>query len=141
MPVGSTHTVAAIGYIEHYGQQKLAVKLQDGIVYQAGENLEGQKEQLMDGCKIRINNTKLSATRKKFADCKVVQRGDWAGVLDYERVALLAPSKKCKAVKVLGVNSIEHKGQKRKLLLTEDGVVYNIKRSKLEDTVKTGQYV
>ena len=43
LPLGSTHTVTAIGYIDHYGQQKLVVKLEDGISYQAGEHLERQK--------------------------------------------------------------------------------------------------
>ena len=43
LPLGSTHTVTAIGYIDHYGQQKLVIKLEDGISYQAGEHLERQK--------------------------------------------------------------------------------------------------
>ena len=34
------------------------------------------------------------------------------------------------------VKPVEHKGQKRKLVLTEDGAIYKIKRSKLEDHVK-----
>ena len=34
LPLGSTHTVTAIGCIDHYGQQKLVVKLDDGITYQ-----------------------------------------------------------------------------------------------------------
>ena len=94
----------------------------------------------MDGCKILINKTKLS-TRKMFAVCKIIQRGDWTGVLDYDKVSLLAPSMKRKAFKVLDVKTIEHKGQRRKLLLTENGTVYKIKRSKLEYTVKAGQYI
>ena len=48
---------------------------------------------------------------------------------------------KAKAIKVLDVKPIEHKGQKRKLVLTEDGNVYKVKRSKLEDNAKAGQYV
>ena len=36
---------------------------------------------------------------------------------------------------------MEHKGQKRKLLLAEDGTVYKVKRSKLENNVEAGQYV
>ena len=46
LPLGSTHTVVTVGHIEHYGQQELVVKLGDGILYQAGDNLEQQKEQL-----------------------------------------------------------------------------------------------
>lgn len=33
LPLGSTCTVLAIGYSEHYGQQKLVVKLEDGSLY------------------------------------------------------------------------------------------------------------
>ena len=42
--------------------------------------------------------------------------------------------------KVLDVKPVAHKGQKRKLILTEDGRVYKDKRSKLENSVKAGQY-
>ena len=141
LPLGSTHTVTAIGYIEHYGQQKLVVKLGDGILYQAGENLERQKEQLTEMCKIVISKTKLSQTRKKFAVCKIVQHGDWAGVLDYDDVPLLPAKKKRSALKVLDVKPVEHRGQKRKLLLAEDGTVYKVKRSRMENNVEAGQYV
>lgn len=143
LPLGSTYTILAIGYSEHYGQQKLVLKLDDGTLYQAGDNLEEQKEQLMDGCKIVITKTKLSSTRKKYAICKIVQRGDWAGILEYEKVPLLPPNNKRKNVKVLDVKPIVFKGKKRKLLLVEDayGAVYKVKRSKLEDTVQPGQFV
>ena len=141
LPLGSTHTVTAIGYIEHYGQQKLVVKLGDDILYQAGEILERQKEQLTEMCKIVISKTKLPQTRKKFAECKIVQHGDWAGVLDYDEVPLLPAKKKRSALKVLDVKSVEHRGQKRKLQLAEDGTVYKVKRSKMENNVEAGQYV
>ena len=141
LPLGSMHTLVAIGYIEHYVQEKLVVKLDDGALYQAGDHLEEQKEQLTAECEIIISKTKLSSTRKKFAICKVVQRGNWAGVLDYKKVPLLPANKKRKAMKILDVKPVEHKGEKRKLLPTEDGSVYKVKRSKLENNVKTGQHV
>ena len=95
LPLGSTHTVVAIGHIEHYGQEKLVVKLDDGILYQAGDNLEQQKEQLKNGCKIIINKVRVNnSTKRRFGLCKVVQKGDWAGVLDYEKVPLLPASNK-----------------------------------------------
>lgn len=50
-PLGSTHIVVGIGHVEHYGQEKLFVKLDDSTIYQARDNLEQQKEQLMYGCK------------------------------------------------------------------------------------------
>ena len=142
LPLGSTHTVVAVGHIEHYGQQKLVVKLGDGILYQAGENLEQQKEQLKNGCNIIINKARVNnSTKRKFAICKIVERGDWVGVVDYEKVPLLPVNKKRNAVKVLDVKSVEHKGVKRKLLLAEDGTVYKVKCSKLENNVEAGQYV
>jgi hypothetical protein len=106
LPLGSTYILVAIGYVEHYGQERLVVKLADDTIYQAGDNLEEQKEQLTAECKIIVSKTKLSSTRRKFAVCKVVQRGDWAGALDYEKVPLLPASKKRKAIKVLDVKPI-----------------------------------
>ena len=141
LPLGSTHTVTAIRYIDHYEQEKLVVKLDYGTIYQAGDNLEQQKEQLRNGCKVVISKTKLSPTTKKFAICKVVQKGDWTGLLDYEKAPILPRKKKRGVLKVLGVKPVKHKRQKRKLLVTEDGTVYKVKRSKLENTVEIGQHV
>ena len=141
LPLGSTHTVVAIGHIEHYGQEKLVVKLDDGILYQAGDNLEQQKEQLKNGCKIIMNKVRVNnSTKRRFGLCKVLQKGDWAGVLDYEKVPLLPASNKRSVLKVLDVKPVENKGQKRKLLLTEDRTVYKVKRSKLENNIEAGQY-
>ena len=62
-------------------------------------------------------------------------------MLDYEKVSPLPLKKKRGVLKVLDVESVEHKGQKRKLLLVEDGTVYIVKRSNLENTVEPGQHV
>ena len=62
-------------------------------------------------------------------------------MLDYEKVTLFPANKKRNAVKMLDVKSVEHKGQKRKLLLVEDGTVCKVKRSKLENKVEAGQCV
>ena len=74
------HTVQAIGYSEHHGQ----LKFDTGQKYQAGENVEQQKEQLTESCKIRDNNS----TKRRFAIYKIVQEGEWAGVLEYKKVPL-----------------------------------------------------
>ena len=50
--------------------------------------------------------------------------------------ALSPESNKRKKCNVLDVKPVQHKGQKRKLLLTEDGNVYKVKRSNCE-TVTT----
>ena len=39
------------------------------------------------------------------------------------------------------VKYVEHEGQERKLLLAEDGTVYKVKRSKMENNVEGGHYV
>ena len=74
-------------------------------------------------CKIMVTRTKLSSTRRKFAVCKVVQKGDWTELLDYEKVPPLQVSKKRSDLKALHVQTVKHKGQKHKLLLAEDGTV------------------
>ena len=65
--------------------------------------------------------------------CKIVQPGDWAGIVEYEKVSLLPlGEKKLGVLSVLDVKPVEHKGQKRKLLLTKDRTVYKVKGFKLE---------
>ena len=56
-------------------------------------------------------------------------------------VPLLPAEKKNGACSVLDVMSVEHKGQKRKLLLTEDETFYKLRRSNLENIVKPVQCV
>jgi len=63
------------------------------------------------------------------------------GILDYKGMPLLPASNKRSVLEMLDAKSVEHKGQKRKLLLTEDGTVYKVKRSKLENNVEAGHYV
>ena len=128
------HTVQAIGYSKHYGQ----LKLDTGQKYQPGENVEHQKEQLTESCKIIITKIRdNNSTKRRFAICKIVQEGEWAGVLEYKKVPLY----RRKSLKILDVKSVQHKGKKRKLLLAEDGTVYKVKSSKLEDIVKAWQFV
>ena len=104
--------------------------------------MEQQKEQLKNGCKIIINKVRVNnSTKRRFGLCNVVQKGDCAGVLDYEKVPLLPASNKRSVLKVLDVKPVEHKRRKRKLLLTVDGTVYKVKRSKIENNVEAGEYV
>lgn len=140
LPLGSIYTVTAIGNSEHYGQQKLVLKLDDGSLYQAGPHVEENKEQLTQGCRLVIQKARVNiSTRRKFAVCKIVQRGDWAGVIDYNKAPLLPAKRSC--VKVMAVQIVEMKGEKRKLVLVEDGTVYKMKKSRLEDTVQAGQII
>ena len=56
--------------------------------------------------------------------------------MDYEKTPILA--KRDGSTCVLDVKSVEVKGAKRKLLLTDNGTVYKLKKSKLEDNVMPG---
>ena len=65
-----------------------------------------------------------------------MQLGDWSGLVYYKQVPML--SLKNKDAKVLDLKTITHNFQKRKLVLFEDGNVYKIKKSKLDDNAKPG---
>ena len=58
-------------------------KLECGTLYHADENLEEQKEHLADGCRLAINKIRVNnSTKRKFALCKIVRKGDWVGVVE-----------------------------------------------------------
>ena len=48
--------------------------------------------------------------------CKIVEKGDWSGFVDYKSVPMLN-----KDAKVLDVKTVTYNSQKRKLVLLEDG--------------------
>ena len=50
-------------------------------------------------------------------------------------------TKKEQSEQTKDVKPVEHKGQKRKLVITNDGTVYKVKRSKMENSVEAGLYV
>ena len=136
LPVRSVHVVTALGYAKHYGKDKLVVQLDNGVSYQAGEFLETCKDSLLNGCKIIIEKCRVYSSKRKYVVCKIVEKGDWSGLVDYKLVPML--SSKNKDAKVLDVKTVTHNSQKRKLVLLEDGTVYKIKKSKLEDHVSPG---
>ena len=58
-----------------------------------------------------------------------MKKGDWAGLVDYQETPMLL--KKYNTLKrVIDVGYIEYKGKMRKLVLTEDGLVYKVKEAK-----------
>ena len=69
--------------------------------------------------KIRTN----VKTRKKYAVCSVFEKGDWTASVEYENVPIFPKNKMDGETCVLDIRTVEAKGQKRKLLLTqrEDG--------------------
>ena len=81
------------------------MQLDNGMRYQAGEFLDACKDRLLDGCKIIIEKLRLDKARRKSAVCKIVQRGDWSGLVDYKQVPML--SSKNKDAKVLDVKTVK----------------------------------
>ena len=135
--VGSVHKIEAIGEIIHYGTSRLVVKIGDKI-YQAGQDLEKIKDQLTLGCSIKIEKIRKNQTRHvKYAICSVYDKEDWTAMVDYSKTPML--SKFDGSTCVLDVRSVNIKGTKRKLLLTNTGDIYKLKKSKLEEGLKPGQ--
>ena len=130
--------VTSMGYKKHFGSDKLVVQLDNGKLYQAGEFLEKQTDKLFLGTKLLLTGTRLNRnTRRKFVVCNIVQNGDWAGLLDYKKVNLLPMHRETKS-QVLDFKSVNVKGTKRKLVLLDNGDIFKLKKSKLEDTVSFG---
>ena len=79
----------------------------------------------------------------KYVVCSVFEKGDWTASVKYENVPILSKNNMDGETCVLDVKTVEVKGQKRKLLLTqrENGnpqIVYKLKKSKLEENIKVG---
>jgi hypothetical protein len=141
--VGSVHIVNRQGYINHYGTERLVVSV-DGHIFQAGDDLEEKVLLLKNICKIKIEKIRTNVTtRKKYAVCSVFEKGDWTASVEYGNVPLLPRNEMDGKTCVLDVRTVEVKGQKRKLLLTqrEDGdpqIIYKLKKSKLEENIQVG---
>ena len=97
LPVGSVYVVTALGYAKHYGKDKLVVQLDNGVSYKAGEFLETCKDRLLGGCKIVIEKCRVDSSKRKYVVCKIVEKGDWSGLVDYKLVPML--SAKTRALK------------------------------------------
>jgi len=82
--------------------------------------------------KVRVNRAKCI----KFAIYSIYETGDWTSVVAYKEAPML--NKFNGGTCVVDVRSVEVNGIKRKLLLTNDGDVYKLKKSKLEETIKPG---
>ena len=71
LDIGSVHNVDGWGNIKHYGTERLVISL-DGTIYQAGENLEENVDQLKHLCKIKIEKIRTNRNRHvKYAVCSV----------------------------------------------------------------------
>ena len=136
LPVSSTHKVTAIGFVSHYGTQRLVIKIGDTF-YQAGQDLESNVAKLKQNCTVKIEKVRINrSARSKYAICSIYEPGDWTAHVDYAKTLILA--RRDGSTCVVDVKTVDIKGIKRKLLLTDNGSVYKLKKSKLEDSVQPG---
>ena len=136
LPVETIYKLFAVGYITHYGTSRLVVKIEENI-YQAGQDLEEKVDKLTLGCSIKIEKIRTDRDRHiKYAICSIYEKGDWTSMVDYTKTSML--SKFDGNTCIVDVRSVDVKGSKRKLLLTNAGDVYKLKKSKLEETITPG---
>ncbi len=134
--IGSVHQIEAAAYITHYGTPRLVLQI-SGTIYQAGQDLEDKADQLTPYCSIKIGKVKLNISRRiKYAICTVHKKGDWTVMTDYTKTPML--SKFDGSTYIVDVQTVDVKGTKRKLLLTNTGDVFKLKKSKLEERIKPG---
>ena len=101
--------------------------------------MEGKVERIIPGCSIKIEKIRKNKTRHvKYAICSIYEQGDWTGITDYSKTPML--TKFDGSTNVVDVRTVEMKGVKRKLLLTNTGKIYKLKRSKLEESLRLGQF-
>ena len=79
-PINTRLKVKAIGYVKHYGKERLIISVRGnmlGGLFQGGEDLERKIDQLSNGCCIQIDKIKINRNRKvKYAVCSVYKRED-----------------------------------------------------------------
>ena len=89
LQIKSVHNVEAVGFVQHYGRERLVVSI-GGKIFQAGDDLEEKGNQLKTLCKIKIEKIRTNTkTRQKYAICSVYEKGDWTALVDYNKVQML----------------------------------------------------
>ena len=138
LPVGSVHKIEAIGHITHYGTPRLVIKISK-MIYQAGQDLEEKEGRIKPGCSIKIEKIRFNKARHiKYATCSIYELGDWTAIANYHDTKMLSTFNG--SINVVDVRTIDVKGVKRKLLLTDTGDIYKLKKSKLEERLKPGKF-
>ena len=132
-PIDSLLQVEAIGWIHHYGKERLVVKI-GGKFFKAGVDLENKAADIMRFCYIRLKKFRVNVnTRQKYAICDIILDSEWHKMLKYKQARML--SSPDGSLNVVDVKTVIEKGKKRKVLLSKDGTVYRLKKSKLEESI------
>lgn len=86
-----------------------------------------------DSIKVR----KIINRHVKHAICSINEKDDWTAMVDYSKTPMLSTFDG--SIGFIDVRSADVKGNKRKLLLTNTGDVYKLKKSKLQERLKLRQ--
>eukprot|EP00116_Pleurobrachia_bachei_P001912 sb/3462174/ len=133
--VGTLHKIESIGWVIHYAKKKLLIKV-SGKWYRAGVDLEGKVDSITNSSYFRIDkHFRNQSSKIKEAKVTIIQKGEWHLTTDYKKAKLLVPDG---TTKIIDVKEVDVKGTKRKLLFSDKGHIYKLKKSKLENTVKPG---
>ena len=137
LALGSVVQVNAIGFLSYYGIDRLIV-ITDKGAFQAGDDLEEKYQMIKKDSYLKILRTKLNKSRKKYAYCEIFDKKDWSVFVDYSKTPILSDfnGKNC----IVDVKCVTIKGKKRKLLMSDEGKVFRMKKCKLENVIKPGYY-
>ena len=112
----------------------------DDVMHQAGYDLEDKVKELNVGSCFRIDKYHFDReTRTKHALCTIIQSGEWHKLVNYTQTPLLEHpcGKKC----AIDIKTVDSKGCKRKLILTDEGKVYRLRKSKFENSLSFPGFV
>ena len=87
---------------------------------------------------VKVLQTKLNKSNRKFVCCDIYEKGDWSVFVDYKNTPIFNDfyGRNC----VVDVRTVDVKGQKRKLLMLDGGEISRMKKCKLEAFIKLGYY-
>jgi hypothetical protein len=142
LPKKSIHTIiGAHDIVTKTGEEDMVVELEDGSRFVGGEDLVKKKDLLSKECRVSIEKVKGGKRKTSYAVVKTGRKREWGALVDYKSATML-PSKRLRMkVKVIDTSVVVNKGQKRKLILDDNGDVYRFKKSKLEEKVKPNDLV
>jgi hypothetical protein len=133
--IGELIEVTAYGEQSFHGVNRGVIRISTGVFFKAGIDLESKANLLRPGTKVKILKKRTDPkTRKTYALVGIVDPGDWS-FGDYNSLPFI---NKAKNLEVIGVKDVMVKGEKRKIAMADNGIVYRCKRSKLEDMLRPG---
>ena len=142
LPENSIHVLVSKCKVVWRNNQKLVVKLGDGVVYQAGKYLQENEDKLSKDCRIKIGKKRVErSSRNLYALCTIAAKDDWATLLPFKELPELGFNDNRETVHVKEVATVEEKGRKRKLIMADDNVVYRLKKVKKAENIVPGMAI